>query len=115
MPKAVRTLFSLFFFALIAIPLVAQKKNAGYQYHLRKTTSEVKVDGVEDDLAWKNSEVAADFFMVLPMDTSRARVRTEVRMTYDDEHVYLMATCYNLLPGPWMGSPARSRSSPAAR
>ena len=102
MPRAIRTLFSLFFFVLIATLSVAQKKNAEYQYHLRKTTSEIKVDGVEDDIAWKNSEVAADFFMVLPMDTSRARVRTEVRMTYDDEHIYLMATCYNLLPGPYM-------------
>ncbi len=102
MSKAINTLFSLFFFVLIATSSIAQKKNAQYQYHLRKSTSEIKVDGVEDDIAWKNSDVAKDFFMVLPMDTSLARVRTEVRMTYDDEHIYLMATCYNLLPGPYM-------------
>jgi hypothetical protein len=37
--------------------------------------------------------------MVLPMDTSKAKVRTEVRMTYDENNLYLLATCFHLLPG----------------
>ncbi len=32
--------------------------------------------------------------MVSPMDTSYAKVLTEVRMTYDDENLYISATCY---------------------
>ena len=48
-----------------------------------------------DEQAWQEAEVAADFFMVLPMDTSQAKVRTEVRMSYDGENVYLMATCFH--------------------
>jgi hypothetical protein len=28
-----------------------------------------------DEQAWKDAEVAADFFMVLPMDTSHAKVK----------------------------------------
>ena len=52
-----------------------------------------------DETAWLEADVASDFFMVLPMDTSMARVRTEVRMTYDDQNLYLIATCFHLLPG----------------
>ena len=40
-------------------------------------------------------KLAADFFMVLPMDTSHAKVKTEVRMSYDEENLYLMATCFH--------------------
>ena len=52
-----------------------------------------------DEAAWLEANVASDFFMVLPMDTSMAKVRTEVRMTYDDQNLYLIATCFHLLPG----------------
>ena len=62
----------------------------------------IVVDGATDDEAWKETDLAKDFFAVLPMDTSFAKVKTEVRMTYDDEHLYLLAVCHHLLPGPYM-------------
>jgi hypothetical protein len=37
--------------------------------------------------------VVDNFNMVLPMDTSKALVKTEVRMTYDDNNLYLIAVC----------------------
>jgi hypothetical protein len=41
--------------------------------------------------------------MVLPMDTGRANVRTDVRMAYDDHHLFLSAVCYHgEVPGPYM-------------
>ncbi len=52
-----------------------------------------------EEESWLQADVASDFFMVLPMDTSMARVRTEVRMTYDQQNLYLIATCFHLLPG----------------
>lgn len=36
------------------------------------------------------------------MDTSLARVRTDVSMTYDDNNLYLLAICYNHDKGPHM-------------
>src|SRR6185312_15452423 len=33
--------------------------------------------------------------MVLPMDTSPAKIQTEVQMTYDDKHLYLLAKCFS--------------------
>lgn len=67
--------------------------------HLKPAQSPLKIDGIIDELAWAEAEVASDFYMVLPMDTSKAKVRTEVRMTYDENNLYLLATCFHLLPG----------------
>ncbi|MBL7857662.1 MAG: carbohydrate binding family 9 domain-containing protein [Cyclobacteriaceae bacterium] len=55
-----------------------------------------------DEASWAEAETATDFYMVLPMDTSRAKVRTEVRMTYDDENLYLIAICHHAVSGPYM-------------
>ncbi|QDK80514.1 carbohydrate binding family 9 domain-containing protein [Spirosoma sp. KCTC 42546] len=83
--------------------LLAQKKNESYQLHINRATSPIIVDGNVEEPAWQAAEVASDFWMVLPMDTSRARVRTDVRMTYDDHNVYLSAVCYHGdVPGPYM-------------
>ena len=69
---------------------------------MHKATSAIIIDGVMDEDAWKESDVATDFFMVLPMDTSKAKVHTEVRMMYDDESLYIMATCFLIKPGGYM-------------
>ncbi|CCH54650.1 hypothetical protein BN8_03844 [Fibrisoma limi BUZ 3] len=57
--------------------------------------SPITLDGSVDEPAWQAAEVAGDFWMVLPMDTSRAAVRTDVRMTYDDHNLYLSAVCFH--------------------
>lgn len=80
---------------LITQILFAQKKNEKFQIHIKKALSSVNVDGAMDEQPWTDAEVAKDFFMVLPMDTSSANVKTEVRMTYDAENLYLLATCFH--------------------
>ena len=55
-----------------------------------------------NETVWQEAEPANNFFMVLPMDTSKAKVPTEVRMTYDDKNIYIIAVCYLVKPGPYM-------------
>ena len=55
-----------------------------------------------DESAWLAADSATDFHMVLPMDTSLSKVKTVVRMTYDDKNLYILVVNYNLLPGPYM-------------
>lgn len=69
---------------------------------IHRTTLPVRIDGKADEEIWKRVEVARNFYMVLPMDTSRATVKTEVMVTYDDRNLYLLAVCYNSLSGPYM-------------
>lgn len=84
------------------VPLFAQKKNAQYEYHIHRATSPIKIDGIVDEKAWENAETATDFYQVLPMDTSKAKVRTEVKMAYDDKNLYFVFINYDKLPGPYM-------------
>ena len=73
----------------------AQKKNDAFRLHIRKTTAPVIIDGVIDEKAWKECDVANDFFMVLPYDTGKANEHSEIRMTYDDTYIYLAAIFYH--------------------
>ncbi len=50
--------------ALICLHGIAQKKNESFRLNIRKTTAPIVIDGAGDDLAWKNTDVAKDFFMV---------------------------------------------------
>ena len=78
----------------------AQKKNADFTLNIRKASGPIIIDGRADDLAWQDTEVATDFFMVLPMDEGKATQESEIRMTYDQEYIYLVATFYNNTAGP---------------
>jgi len=89
--------FTLILFALI-LQLNAQKKNESFRINIRKTNLPIKIDGIADDEAWEGTDVAKDFFMVTPMDTDKATDKSEIRMTYDDTNIYLIATFYNSVP-----------------
>jgi hypothetical protein len=87
------------FCCIISFGVFAQKKNSKYVYHIHETTSEIKIDGIMDEPAWQDADVAKNFKMVLPMDTSFSKSVTEVRMLYDKKNIYIIAICYKPLPG----------------
>ena len=92
----------LFFFTLFSAPVRAQKINASYRLNIQKASSPIAVDGVMDEKAWQEAEVASNFFMITPMDTSYSKVKTDVRMSYDDEQLYLIVINYHASDGPYM-------------
>ena len=94
-----KVIFGLILFC--SFPALGQKKNDQYRLNIHKAGSPIKIDGVLEEPAWLEAETAGSFFMALPMDTSFARVKTEVRMSYDDEHLYLIAVCFHAVPGPY--------------
>ncbi|MEY3405839.1 MAG: hypothetical protein RL161_1269, partial [Bacteroidota bacterium] len=87
-------LFGVFGFFLTHVSF-GQKKNDVFRLPIRKSTESITIDGQRTEAAWEKTEVARDFYMVLPMDTSAAELRTEVRMTYDDKNLYIFADCYH--------------------
>ena len=98
----------LFFFALCSVfffELVAQNKvnlQEIYQLNIDRTTESIKVDGVLDEQVWKTSAVATNFWVSYPTDGIRAspELKTLVRVTYDDEFIYVAAECIG--PGPYI-------------
>ncbi|HSF54274.1 MAG TPA: DUF5916 domain-containing protein [Algoriphagus sp.] len=98
-----RHLIFLFLLNLgLASTLSAQKINADYRLAIQKASSPILIDGVLDEKAWLDAEVATDFFMITPMDTSFAQVKTDVRMSYDAENLYLIVINHHAVEGPYM-------------
>lgn len=84
------------------MPLFAQKINEKYQYHIKKATSAIKVDGKLDDAEWQRCEVGENFWMMTPADTSHAQCKTEFRCTYDDKFLYFAAVNYQEKAAPYI-------------
>jgi Domain of unknown function (DUF5916)/Carbohydrate family 9 binding domain-like len=89
------------FILVNCLNLFGQRKNAEFQYHITRLQGAVKIDGIEEQ-AWSKAEIASNFHMVLPMDTSKALVRTDVKMGYDNDHLYIIAICYKKSGQPFM-------------
>ncbi len=77
----------------------AQKKNDAYNFPIKKAIDKINVDGNLTEKSWEESYTARDFYMVQPMDTSYAKAKTEVKMTYDNDFLYIAAINYSPNPG----------------
>ncbi len=83
-----------FIFLLVHFTTKSQKINEAYQFHIKFAVSKIKIDGNLDDEAWKNTDVAKDFWLRIPTDTCRATNQTQVRLTYDNDFLYVAAICF---------------------
>ncbi|WP_026955317.1 DUF5916 domain-containing protein [Algoriphagus vanfongensis] len=98
--RSIIALLGMFF--ILGSSSYAQKINAAYRLPIKKASSEIHIDGVLNEKAWQEADVATDFFMITPMDTSFAEVQTDVRMTYDDHNLYIIVVNHHLIDGPYM-------------
>ncbi|MBC8109857.1 MAG: carbohydrate binding family 9 domain-containing protein [Verrucomicrobia bacterium] len=89
------------FFCLKSLFLFAQAENnlskPTEKYHLsaKKTASAILLDGVLDEQMWLQAEVAKDFWQKFPFDSSFAKIKTEARIAYDKDFIYVAITCYH--------------------
>lgn len=70
-----------------------------YRINISKTSEVINVDGILDEPAWANADVAKDFRRVLPIDTGLASARTEVKMTYNESTIFIGIICYDPTSG----------------
>ncbi|NND04944.1 MAG: carbohydrate binding family 9 domain-containing protein [Saprospiraceae bacterium] len=70
-----------------------------YQIHIKMTDQQIELDGVFDEAAWKTAEIAHNFHRVTPTDTGYAIAQTEVRVSYDQDNLYVAAICYDPIAG----------------
>lgn len=78
------------------------------QSHIPKKTLNIKrsnnkapkIDGLLNDAAWKGLEIAKDFVMIEPNNGEKENpdYRTEVKVLYDDEAIYVAAMMYDPKP-----------------
>jgi hypothetical protein len=67
-----------------------------------KTDSEIEVDGILDEEAWLTAEKATGFHQQFPNDDTGASARTEARLTYDENNLYVGITCYDDVEGKYI-------------
>ncbi|WP_179345104.1 DUF5916 domain-containing protein [Winogradskyella ursingii] len=65
--------------------------------NIERTDEAPKIDGILDDAVWQNAQIATDFISFQPDIGERAlpEERTEVKMAYDDQAIYVAAYLYD--------------------
>jgi len=88
-----RFLITIVFTSLL-LQIHAQDKKT---LNITRTEKAPKIDGILDDDIWKTAEVASDFVQFRPEMgiTLPEHQRTEVKMTYDDNAIYVSAYLYD--------------------
>jgi len=86
-----KTFYLLF---LIVLSIDASGQLSGLK--IKKATGRVIIDGQMNERDWTEADIANHFKQVFPFDSSFAKAQTEVRMTYDDQFVYIFAVMHNI-------------------
>ena len=97
-----RGLFGLSLLCFLPFLSFGQKPNSDYQYAIKRATSKLNIDGKADEAAWENAETISNFHQVLPMDTSLAEVKTDVKLCFDDKNLYILFINHDTISGPLM-------------
>ena len=62
--------------------------------NISRSLMPITLDGYLDEAAWEDADLATNFWQKTPRNDLRAVNRTEVRLTYDDQFLYVGGRCY---------------------
>ncbi len=91
-------LFLFFLFTAISFSIFSQEINANRKvYNVKRTQIPPKIDADLTDMVWDKTDVAKDFVQYKPDFGKKEdpNKKTEVRMSYDDEGIYVAAYLYD--------------------
>ncbi|MEZ4972356.1 MAG: DUF5916 domain-containing protein [Cyclobacteriaceae bacterium] len=97
----------LSFLAFFCGALIARDADPRPSFTIYKTSEQIVLDGVVDEAAWEKAIIMSDLRQQFPYDTSASRVKTEFRLTYDDNFLYVSAVAYDNTPGKYVISSLR--------
>ncbi len=84
-------------FQLSAQPEVKDFKDI-FRLNISETSEKIEIDGKLEEAVWQTTDMGTDFWQKLPYFDEHAEPRTEVRLTYDDDFLYVAAKCYQSEP-----------------
>lgn len=85
----------------LLISLIGFTQNGGgdtrslFKYTIQKTVAPIQLDGIAGENEWEAHDTASSFYNHWPTDTGYAENQTEVKLTYDNQNLYVMAKCYD--------------------
>lgn len=93
---------------LLATSLVCNAAHAEFKaYALKQASDQIKVDGKLDEDVWQKAQAHEVFYQTVPFDKVLAKVKTEVRIAFDAQHLYLAVKAYEPEPDALRSSFAR--------
>lgn len=91
MTRLIPLLVSLLFFSCPA--------TASFQAYRLNTANEIiKLDGNLDDAVWQKAAIHDTFYQTQPFDKVKAKVRTEVKIIYDNTYLYVGIKAFDPSP-----------------
>ena len=78
--------------ALLAAPSQAQEPPV---VHATRTSTPPSIDGRLDDPVWHQAPTIADFFQREPVEGAPPTEQTQVRILFDDDHLYFALRCFD--------------------
>ncbi|MFK8037337.1 MAG: DUF5916 domain-containing protein [Crocinitomicaceae bacterium] len=88
-----KTLFFISFIFLFFQSSLAQNQET---LSVSKTETEISIDGIDNEMAWKNAMPSQSFTQTTPNNGKPSIQKTEVKMLYDNEAIYVFATMYEV-------------------
>ena len=64
------------------------------ELHIKHTVGKITIDGKLDETDWQMAQPSRSFWQSIPYDTAEAHSKTEARMTFDDNFLYISGRCY---------------------
>lgn len=95
----VRNLLLLTSFLLLSTGLLAQNPVIETAMTISRSTDNIEVDGVLNEASWESAEAAKGFYLAFPVDNDFPISKTEVKLTFDDNFLYIGAVCHDPTPG----------------
>ncbi len=93
------------FFFLLPLLLTAQDD----AYRIKKASRAITVDGKLDEADWEVAQIATNFHQYFPTDSVIGNAQVEIRLTYDDQFLYVGAKMHNLTPNQTYAVPSLRR------
>lgn len=98
----VRFIVTVFGFTLVSTFLYAQQdsQSESKSIKIERLSDDVKIrlDGMVDDAIWMDIEPISDFVMQVPVEGGEPTEKTDVRLTYDSENLYMAIVMHDSDP-----------------
>jgi Domain of unknown function (DUF5916)/Carbohydrate family 9 binding domain-like len=65
-----------------------------YSIKIKKAKEAITLDGKLDEMDWQTADMSTPFWESIPYDENPAKSKTEIRLTFDDNNIYVGAKCY---------------------
>ncbi len=66
--------------------------------NLSRTKERIEIDGEMNEASWLNAEVASNFLERNPTEGNPPKFKTEVRVTFDNNNIYVLGYCFDDYP-----------------